>query len=307
MNRLRRNLLFASIICLSINFVVSGYASDPFNDPQDRDRVELFLKYMLIEEGGIYTLVGSKPMTAFSLAPVIDEREKRELYAAKDENFRKHISLEKFQPTKEDARKLWNDWRKVEDKYLGSPFLIREDDQYGGILINILSVTYILDRYYEEFEKIIREPITAKTFVYRIGEKGDPAWEKIKGNHYLMGLLFGFGEKNARCFSWEESEKKYFPLRRITSFSPVGTGKPVHKLSIEDLDLPGFVSYQLIDEQVERYRMEREKCIELFKDEDFCLLAMSILQGQPPPEQKKVLSEESMRLVRERVKYISGR
>ncbi len=84
-----------------------------------------------------------------------------------------------------------------------------------------------------------------------------------------------------------------------------GSGLPVHELTIEDLDLPALVSYQVIDEQVEKYRMERNRCIEFFQGKDFCDLSVRILKGTPPQPPKKELSEEAIRLIREKSGYNS--
>ena len=301
-----KNLFSVCTLFLSTCLPIFGPANEPIVAPEDKARVELFLKHALIEEHGIYTLLGSKPMTSIPYVPIIDEWEKRELYSIQTEQFRKYIPFAKFRPTKEDTRKLWNDWKRVEDKYLGDQFLIQEDKDWGGgVLINILSVTYILKKYYVDFEKTIREPFDPEKMVYRIGDGLDPFWIKIKENHYLLGLLFGFGEKNAEYFNWESKKRIRYPQRRSACFSPAGSGLPAHELTIEDLDLPSFISYQMIDEQVERYRMERTRCIELFKGKDFCELAVSILKGNPPQPPKKELSEEAMRLIHETGGYNS--
>ncbi|NGX60205.1 MAG: hypothetical protein KR126chlam3_01374 [Chlamydiae bacterium] len=301
-----KNLFSACILFFSTCLPILVNANEPIVAPEDKVRVELFLKHVLLEEHGIYTLLGSKPMSAFPYVPIIDEREKKELYSMQTEQFRKYISFEKFRPTREDARKLWNDWKKVEHKYLGDQYLIQEDEDFGGgFLINILSVTYILNKHYEDFEKIVREPFDPEKVVYRIGNGLDPLWKKIKKNHFLLGLLFGFGEKNSKYFNWEQQKKIHCPQRRSSCFSPAGSGLPAHELTIEDLDLPAFVSYQVIDEQVEKYRMERDRCIELFTGKDFCELAVSIMKGNPPQPPKKELSEEAMRLIREKSGYNS--
>ena len=65
-------------------------------DPVDKDRVEKFLKHVMIEDEAIYTLIGSKPMTSFSIFPVIDEEEKQVMYEVQTELFKKHISLSKL-------------------------------------------------------------------------------------------------------------------------------------------------------------------------------------------------------------------
>lgn len=254
----------------------------------------------MIENKGLYTLVGAKPMVGFSLVPIIDEVEKREIYNAKSDQFKKCIPFEKFQLSRDDCRKLWNDWKLVQDQYLGQQFLIIEDENWDeGIFINVPAVTYVLDKWQEDFEAITGIIFNPFEMVHLIGNKQSKFWQKVQKNHYLLGLLFGFGEQSSKHFQWEKERKMQYPLRRGTSILPGHTGKAVHQLTLEDLDIPAFVIYQVIDERLEKYRAERRRCIELYEQQDFYELTTSFLKGIPPKGDERHLSDESKDLIRQ--------
>lgn len=271
-------------------------------DLADKSRIEKFLKHVMIEEYGVYTLLGSKPMTTFALIPIIDEVEKREIYESMNAQFKKSIPFEKFKPIPADNRKLWNDWRMVEKKYLGEQFVFIEDESWGGgLFINIPAVIYILEKYYDDFSKITCQAFDPMKAVHEIGLSSSSFWSEIKKSHYLLGLLLGFGEKNAKYFQWE-NEGKIKHMYRHSSCDFIGlTGKAPQDLSIEDLDIPAFIVYQPVDEQVEKFRLEREKFLQIYKDQDFAELTMQFLKGiKPSSSKKRELSENAEKLIQKR-------
>lgn len=277
--------------------------------PQERefpkkDRAEKFLKYLLIEEYGLYTLLGSKPMIIFGVVPILDEHEKRILHSTQIPLFREKIPLKKYRPTAEDSRMLWNDWKEVESHYLGDEFRIIEDEtNHVAVFMKIPAVIFILDKYYDDFSKITEQSYTPSEAVYSIGNGNDPFWNKIKKNHYLFGLLLGFGEKNSRLFQLERDQKKLYPFR--TSSSPRLMAKGAHELTVEDLRLPVFITYQAVDHQVEQFKLERQKFIEMYQGRDFFELTADLLKGKNPTIKKPELSLEEKKLIKEWSSYNS--
>lgn len=262
--------------------LLSSFQQDLLSPPNfpDEERVDKFLTYVMIKNGAIYTLVGSKPMTTFRICPDIDEQEKRAIYAAQSEQLKKHISFEKFKPCREDCKQLWKDWKKVEKQYLGNQFLFLEFEKWeSGIFINIPSAILVFNKYYDEFVKITGQHFTPEQAVYQIGNNSDPFWSKVVKNHYLMGILLGFGEKNSRCFQSEREKGIDFPIRKVSE------EENLKILSINEITLPVFTVYDLNDDQVEKYRLEREKIINLYKNQDFKDFTLKILkQNMPPPK-----------------------
>ena len=113
-------------------------------------------------------------------------------------------------------------------------------------------------------------------------------------------------KKNAKLFQWESDKKIHYPLRRRADPSiSTGTGKGAHELTIEDLAIPAFVVYEPIDEQEEKYRTEREKCYQIYKNQDFCELTVGFLKGIQPKKEEKTLSKEAQELIRQCMGYNS--
>lgn len=279
--KLIKNLFFLCSALMSMTlFAEFQKTKNPIIDPIDKERVEKFLKHVMIENEGIYTLLGSKPMTTFSTSPFIDDEEKQVMYAAQSEQFKKYIFLKKFTPCKADCQQLWKDWKKVEKKYIGNQFLFVEFEKWEeGILINIPSVAFILNKYRDAFVKITGQQFDPNKVIYQIGKSSDLFWSKVEENHYLLGLLLGFGEKNAQYFQWENDKGKHYQTRRLSAEDLVPDKNP-RNLTIEDLIIPPFVIYTVIDDQVEKYKMEREQIVQLYQNQDFAEFTVNILKGE---------------------------
>lgn len=220
------------------------------------------------ENGGVYVLLGSKPMIEFGIDPLPNEEEKKVIYEAKSELFRKHIPLTTFHPNREDCRKLWEDWKGLTAYCVSSSFLFLECENHGyGFFIHIPKTVEILKTYQADFEQVIGSPIDPETLVYQFGNDKNPQWRKILSSHYLMGLLYGFGEKNALNFARESRRRKHFPTRHRASIG-----------NVPPLPFPGFISYESPDPQVEKYEKEREMILEFFKDKDFTETTLRLLK-----------------------------
>jgi len=271
----------------------------------EKARVEKFLRHALIRECGFYTLLGTKPVTAIILVPMIDEDEKRELIKEESEEFQKNVSLKNYRPSKEQAKKLWHDWEKVQSKYVSKQFFFRFDEGWGGgVFVNIPSVMFVMDKYRNEFSEVFGKDFDLHDAVHVIGNAEEPSWQKIKNNHCLLGLLFGFGEVNSKLFAMEQDGQRH-PLRR-PSLELVGiVARGAQTLEVNELDIPGFISYHLYDPVEEHFKQERQKIIALYEGKDFLKLTLSYLGGNPPKQERKKLSKEEEKLFRENVGYNS--
>ena len=96
--------------------------------------------------------------------------------------------------------------------------------------------------------------------------------KNIKDNSHLWGLLFGFGKTNSYLFHW-----KYFDhpksCEEFCNDIPSLTSNPQLKgrikFTINNFELPSFVSFNEIDDVVDHYKEERIKIKNIYKNKDF--------------------------------------
>ena len=218
---------------------------------------------MAISELGVYTILGSKPVTEFRIPQVRPEDESKTLYEAMPEDFRKKISFEKFhnKAQTEELRELCSKWMKVQNKYIGNHFTIQFNENMRlGYLVNIPLVIYVLREHYQDFSKALGMDFDPAIFSREIGSSSSETWKTFEKNgiSFLWGLLFGFGEKNSKFFQWEQEKSISFPFRVASYDLPSFKKRPLPRdEKIENLGIPQFVVYQPIDEVVEKYLLEK--------------------------------------------------
>ncbi len=258
-------------------------------DKEDREVVDDFLRYMAISELGIYTVLGSKPVTEFHIPQIQPEDELRARYDVLPKNFRKKVSFEKFNTNTqiEELLQICSKWIQIQHKYIGEHFTIHFDEElHSGVLVNLPLAIYILKEHYQAFSKVLGTDFDPLVVSREIGKSSSSSWKAIKskGNSYLMGLLFGFGEKNSKFFQWETEKRISFPFR-AASYNPPWLKKRAFSRyvigeKIKNLGIPQFVIYQPIDEVVERYLVEKERIMQIYKGEDFAETTVSFLKGE---------------------------
>ncbi|MCK4935001.1 MAG: hypothetical protein KAR79_05390, partial [Simkaniaceae bacterium] len=202
-----------------------------------------------------YVLVGSKPMISFN----IDQS--NELRIAK-----------RFQ-----TRTLWNMWQKNRIFTLNSKFLFVErnypfDKQRKmGLFINIPTLIELLKQHYEAFFKIYEKPFDPESIINEISDDHSLFWSKVFQSHYLQGLLYGYGEENAKRFVNKESNGNFPDTHEIAR---VFFKK---KIQVSDLMLPGICYYTESDQTIIKYNQERKKIIEYYSRKNFFELTKSLL------------------------------
>ena len=124
------------------------------------------------------------------------KKEKMVLYDLQSNLVIKNVSSEKFRPSVLDVKSLWEILEVFQNDYLGSMFILTKDESWGsGLFINVPLATKILEEFYEDFSSFTGCSFAPKTAVYLLGNETNVFWQKIKNNHYLIGLLLGFGRK----------------------------------------------------------------------------------------------------------------
>lgn len=282
-----------SLYCILSAFFLSNFSCESpkkscLIDKEDREVVDTFLRYIAISEVGIYTILGSKPVTEFDIPQVRTKDQLKAQYEKMPERFRKKISFKKYDTTKEieKLREACDKWVQLQHKYVGEHFVIHFDEKmHSCYLVNIPLVIYILREHYEDFSKVLGTNFDPEIVAKEIGNDSASFWKIFKDNSnaYLMGLLFGYGEKNSKLFQWEKEKSISFPFRVVSYRSPWLKKRRVFGCAIredvENLDIPQFIVYQPVDEIVGRYLFEKEQILQIYKKRDFAETTVAFLKG----------------------------
>ncbi len=227
---------------------------------------EEFARYLLIREGGMYTLVGSKPITWFYI-------ENNQL--GSDENTKKNHPIQYVLPKEIEATEddsfnsktafvLWKKWQKRHKRGNQQYELVVVEHEDGDNIyfVNKSLVRETLLKHYPLFVKQVGTDFDIDQVLSHIGERQSFFWRKIfcidHPNHISAGLFFGYGLENAIGF--ENLQKNHQQENPIFSTSLVELLKARWKkeVSLKELPLPMFRAFSATDHQVELYKKERD-------------------------------------------------
>ncbi|MFZ0566258.1 MAG: hypothetical protein WAM28_08755 [Chlamydiales bacterium] len=262
----------------------------------------------MIRNGGLYTLLGTKPMTEFDITDTLDKTEQEIAQSYEElkvslreqkssncsalptfEEYVKKCNLQREELKFGDCKILWDTWLKTYGTVSTPTYklIAWKGDFTAGLFIHVPHLIYTLKKYYREFSQITGIQFDVDTILNSIEDKNSVFWRKVLTNHYLHGLLLGYGERNAYLFNWVRKEALPLESVSILRFPELSRlnqhAKQIlkKKVSIDDLPIPYFVSFEINDEEIERYSKEQKKIISFMKDKDFtsfilkCLLPTS--------------------------------
>lgn len=262
---------------------------------------QLFLENVMIREKGLYVLMGSKPLSCFEVKDIYSMSTAKFAYQQyQKENPNSQISFEEFQKQRKSSlpqlplrlcfEKLWNHWNEKINSSISpcyqfvsrkSPF---NPEVNFGLFINVPSTTYVLKKNYDSFSEITGISFDPFTILNEISNNDSLFWERVFHSHYLMGLLFGFGERNAFFFDWGAQHNAFPPDQQRLELSDkrfVDENKT--NVSCADLKLPLFGSFTIEDPCLEKYKNERNYILQQFKGKDFMTVVMQWLMPIQDP------------------------
>lgn len=238
---------------------------------EDRAWIEKFLKDVMLDESGIYTLFGSKPLTRFPVFSYSEE-EYREAYAAMSEEERKNaLVLYSY-----DLPKNWKKWQQFQALFPSGRYVLFEQTipdtskEFMICFADLAKVAVCLEKYYPIFQRVTKQdfnPLQEALFL----QEGSPFWDTVFTDSVLVGILYGYGEENSLLFSWKHSASLEIPthFREMLRFH-FSNKKERTMQNLDDFDLPVFASFSdLQDPIIERYKRERNEIQQLYKDKDF--------------------------------------
>lgn len=284
-----------------------------FLEKEEKTPEAILMENIMIREGGIYTLIGSKPMTEFFLIDPKDVIPQTE--AAMIKSYEELVATlrhgnEKKIPTykeyKKDLKetmalqhlnnkKLWSAWKRSGRVILNQPYklVVRKDIIEGeevGLFVNVVNTEYILKKYYHSFKEGAGFDFCIKEVVEELNFSKSLFWEKVFKNHYLQGLLFGFGGRESFWFDWNERNLEHledvmcFGSTILAGFKEKAIAQSLYKkkITIKDLLIPSFTTVGVGSKTVEKFSKERMGIIKFLGDKDFIGFLNEHLKISPP-------------------------
>ncbi len=265
---------------------------------EDRSWMVDFIEKFFLTDTMVYALFGSKPMAGGMICvaskeecikswesqlKTFSDKEKVEFLEALNEQTKKDIKLnENFQK--------WLQWKK---NYPNPPFIFRtslsEDKHYLLIdMINIREILWTLEKNHTVFSRETGMNFNPLEVTLDFGNQDSVFWKKVMNNQYLLGILYGFGERNSYFFSLyvkmggKDHVADDYPLFK-SYFHEKIPKKEDEKLSIENLDIPSFGSFcapLMEDPVITHYKKERELIQKELKGKDFATEVLKKLLGK---------------------------
>jgi len=189
---------------------------------EDRQKIENFFRIFLLKEGGIYVLFGDKPLAITQYFPI----------SAED---MASCFCKKFLCENEQIRKGWQAWKKYSHQFSSRRFLLEgrqyRDRSFEIVLINKELLTRTIKKNLVDFTKHLKTENTALNLL-EIYESNDiPLFELLKEHHGLLGILLGFGKRNASLFQLRNEiiqKKEQFALKGMNFSSFSALEKELH-------------------------------------------------------------------------------
>lgn len=268
----------SSIIILASIFLLFFGCSSSSRDlkfssaDSEKTWMEKFFKDLLLEESGVFTLWGTKPMTVFDIC-LYSSEEIREM----QKNHPMIVEEETIELKNYDFPANWENWEKNRHRFPLHGFLLfkvenSEDPKLPNIyFVNILQTALVIEQNYHLFRKAVGKDFDALTVVLDMEKLHSDFWQPIFKNAQLVGLLYGFGLKNASCFAWKyrNQEGNHVTFSNTLQHSFSDSIKSIGDATVQHFPIPIFASFFPDDEMQNRYIAERNEIRKIYRKRDF--------------------------------------
>jgi len=240
-----------------------------------------FFRGILIQEEGIYTLWGSKPMTMFPINYYTNEEKKALIQQMSEEEKREANLYANY-----DLANNWEKWEKIRSRFPTNRYLLFKRDhpdleKHALIyFVDILKLAATLQEHYVLFQRETGMEFDPLEAAFQI-EKGSEFWtevfDKAIDNSALIGILFGYGVKNAFCFQWKWWSSSAFEKFANSIQPQFSDHQQTGQATLDRLSLPVFASFIEPDDMIEKYAKEREKIQKIYRGHNFLDLTLTKL------------------------------
>ena len=141
-----------------------------------------------------------------------------------------------------------------------------------------------MKKYSNDFINLTGEQFDLTTILDSIDDECSPFWNKVFKNHYLHGLLLGFGEKNSFLFDQtykndllklkDISIERFEGLLTCDKHSSEAMQPDV---TIKNLVTPYFITFDIHDDINHKYSEEKKRIIEFLENKDFTMFVLQCL------------------------------
>ncbi|MDE3046490.1 MAG: hypothetical protein KGJ02_07590, partial [Verrucomicrobiota bacterium] len=154
----------------------------------------------------------------------------------------------------------WKTWKRYADQLPSKRFILTERPCFFDpshtiyAILNIKRTKELLSKHRLSFQKRTGLFFNTDAVIHEFKNPNSLFWEKVFKDHYLSGLLFGYGQENVAYFDCEKAlptfSEKYNPSATPTNFS-----------------LPVF-AISPTDQTTERYRQQRVQIQHIYQNQD---------------------------------------
>lgn len=250
-----------------------------------------FKKFFLEGEASIYTLFGTKPISAEGINFVTEKEYKEKILFALE---RKKIEEKEKEDSLSWALKSfrrgiliddWNRWISFFEQYPNPPFLFAKHPTFSdkfavGHILNVQETIWTLHKHYEVFKKQLGYDFDPVSVTMDFKNENSQFWRQVFSSDLLKGIVYGYGYKNSYFFDlmmkFESDPEIEGP--RFSSLSMPKVSFPLGKFS-----LPPFRSFETAfnnDPVLEKYKLEQKKIQSNLNDTNFFEMVFLQLIGE---------------------------
>ena len=235
-------------------FFSSCTTKKPAISVEERPKIQSFLNRFLFVEGAVFSLFGDKPLSAMVLFTGNEDI----LEDLTEEELRTAVFID------DSICEDWQAWKDLTARMPSKNFLFAERPCVGDphhvlyFLMNVGRVKEILHENRLAFQTRTGTQFESDKVIRDFSNPKSIFWDRVFEDHYLSGLLFGYGEENIAHFLGRTIDRK--SSRQFSDeFDAAATST---KFSIPIL----AVSEQ--DKTSARYREQRKKIQSIYLGKD---------------------------------------
>jgi hypothetical protein len=238
------------LICINI-FFVSGetFNKSSVQNSLEEKKIESFLHELLLKEGGCFTLLGDKPMTSMLIyeSNALDF----DITRLSTKTLQEVQYIDSETALNYQEWKKWNETQEYKNFFFVS--LPLENDPTGQMLffVNIQETKKMM----HTFRGIVKKITGCENEDRLLEELKKPdvkLWRLILKDHFLAGMLYGYGEENSKMFTVQK--KRFFTNKNFRG-----------KVTRDNFPIPHFAIAK-DDKTSKKYKKQRGKIKQTIKN-----------------------------------------